>query len=98
MGGCGAGLFLQFPLAADKGVFPLFPLAGGHLQHHLPIGIAELAHHEHLHIVGQGRHADPAGMLHHLPLGRIAVGQADIVHPQVDDAALVLIFLCYGFF
>ena len=51
-------------------------------------GIAVLLHQGDVSVLVQGQDGHTAGVLHHFPAGHAAVGQAGLVHLQLDDDTL----------
>ena len=74
-----AALLGQLPLGGLKGLLPGLQLPGGQLPQFLPQGVAVLAHQIHLVLLGEGQHAGPAVVVHHLPGGGGAVLQPHLV-------------------
>lgn len=69
-------------------VLPVFQLARGQLQQQPLDGVAELPHQRHMIVLIQGQDTHSAGMLHHLPVCQIAVGQLRLVLGHLDDLSL----------
>ena len=80
-----AALLGQLPLGGFKGFLPRLQLPSGQFPQLLPQGIAVLAHQIHLVLPGEGQHAGPAVVVHHLPGGGGAVLQPHLVQRDGKD-------------
>ena len=75
-------------MPASSGVLAVLQLSRGELPQDFLVGIPELAHQQRPVLAVQRQDAHAAGVVHHLPEGLAAVGQADGVPPDMEDAAV----------
>jgi hypothetical protein len=81
-----AGFFGQFAHGALQRGLAAVALASGQLQQDLGQWVAVLAHQHHAAIVQQRHHGHGAAVLDEFTRGGAAVGQADGVTPNLEEA------------
>ena len=73
-------------------------LACGQLGQYRLEGVAELPDYRDGAVIVEGEDAHPAGVLHHLAPDHPPVDQLGLVHPHVDNDAVIDLLTCHGFF